>query len=54
MNGVCLRRARTKQWQEVTSKKSKLKTKKFAHESLVGVENNAGASPRKVVDVKEK
>ena len=28
----------SEQWQEVTSKKSKLKTKKFAHESLLSVQ----------------
>ena len=36
----------TEQWQEVSSKKSKLKMKKFAHESLVSVENNSCASPK--------
>ena len=40
-------------WQEVTSKKSKLKTKKFAHESLLSAENNSCASPRKVIEVKD-
>ena len=41
------------QRQEVTSKKSKLKMKKFAHESLLSVENNSCASPRKVIEVKD-
>ena len=41
------------QWQEVTSKKSKLKMKKFAHESLLSAENNSCASPRNVVEVKD-
>ena len=42
------------QWKDVTSKKSKLKTKKFAHESLLSVENNSCASPKKVIEVKVK
>ena len=41
------------QWQEVTSKTSKMKTNKFAHESLLSVENNSCASARKVIDVKD-
>ena len=41
------------QWQEVARKKPKLKTKKFAHESLLSVENNSCPSPRKVVEVKD-
>ena len=40
-------------WQEVTSKKSKLKMKNFAHESLLSVENKSCACPRKVIDVKD-
>ena len=44
-----LEESENEQWQEVTSKKSKLKTKKFAHESLLSVENNSCASPRKVI-----
>ena len=44
--------------QEVTSKKSKLKKKKkkkkLDHESLLSVENNCCASPRKVIEVKDK
>ena len=35
------------------ARKSKLKTKKFAHESLLSVENNSCASPRKVIEVKD-
>ena len=41
------------QWPDVTSKKSKLKLKKLAHESLLSVENNSCASPRKVIEVKD-
>ena len=43
----------TEQWQDVTSKKSKLKTKKFAHESSLSVENNSCASPKNVIQVKD-
>ena len=50
MRGVCWRRART----NTPVRNQKLKTKKFAHESLLSVENNFGASPRKVVEVKDK
>ena len=39
--------------QEVTCKKTKLKMKKFAHESLPSVESNSCASPRKVTEVKD-
>ena len=48
-----LEESENEQWQEVTSKKSKLKTKKFAHESLLSVDNNSCASPRKVIEVKD-
>ena len=41
------------QWQEVISKKSKLKMKKLAHESLLSVEDNSCASPRKIIEVKD-
>ena len=42
------------QWQEVTSKKSKLKKKKLDHESLLSVENNSGVPPTsKVIEVKD-
>ena len=41
------------QWQEVTSKKSKLKMKRCAQESVLSVENNSCASSRKVVGVKD-
>ena len=41
------------QWQEVTSKKSKLKKKKkLDHESLLSVKNISGVPPRKVIEVK--
>ena len=48
-----LEESENEQWQEVTSKKTKLKTKKFAHESLLNVENHSCASPRKVIEVKD-
>ena len=43
-----LEESENEQWQEVTSKKSKLnkKKKKQDHESLLSVENNSGASKR--------
>ena len=41
------------QWQEVTSKKSNLNTKMYAHESYLSVENNSCTSPRKAVGVKD-
>ena len=53
MRGVCWRRARTSNGKKSSSKKSKLKLKKLAHESLLSVENNSCASPRKVVEVKD-
>ena len=48
-----LEESENEQWQEVISKKSKLKTKKLAHESLLSVEHNSCASPRKVIEVKD-
>ena len=39
-----LEESENEQWQEVTSKKSNMKTKKFAHESLLSVENHSYAS----------
>ena len=48
-----LEESESEQWRVVTSKKSKLKMKKFAHESLLSVENNSCASPRKVFEVKD-
>ena len=49
-----LEESENEQWQEVTSKKSKLKKKKkLDHESLLSVENNSGVPPRKVVEVKD-
>ena len=48
---LLLEESENEHWQEVTSKKSKLKTKKCAHESSLSVENNSWASPRKVVEV---
>ena len=47
-----LEESENEQWQEVISKKSKLKFKKLDHESLLSVENHFGASPRKVIEVK--
>ena len=52
MRGVCWRRARLS-GKIVTSKKSKLKMKNFAHKSLLSVESNSCASPRKVFQVKD-
>ena len=49
-----LEESENEQWQEVTSKKPKLKRKKFARESLLSVQNNSCASPRKVFEVKDK
>ena len=46
-----LEESENEQWQEVTSKKSKMKTEKFAHESLRSVENNSCAW--KVMEVKD-
>ena len=46
-----LEESKNDQWQEVR-KKSKLKSKKVAHESLLSVENNSCASLRKVIEVK--
>ena len=37
----------------MASKKSKLKMKKFAHESFLSVENNSRASSREVVEVED-
>ena len=48
MRGVCWRRARTS-----NDKKSKLNLEKLAHKSLLSVENNTCASPRKVIEVKD-
>ena len=50
-----LEESENEQWQEVTSKKSKLKKKKkrLDHESLLSVENNSGVPPRKVIEVKD-
>ena len=48
-----LEESENEQWQEVTSKKSKLK-KKLDHESLLSVQNNSGVLPRKVIEVKDK
>ena len=49
-----LEESENEQWQEVISKKSKLKLKELAHESLLSVENNSCASPRKVIAPKSK
>ena len=48
-----LEESENEQWQEVTSKKSKLK-KKLDHEPLLSVENNSGVLPRKIIEVKDK
>ena len=51
-----LEESENEQWQEVTSKKSKLnkkKKKKLGHESLLSVENNSGVPSRKVIEVKD-
>ena len=48
-----LEESENEQWQEVISKKSKMKFKKLDHESLLSVENHFGASPRKVIEVKD-
>ena len=48
-----LEESEKEQWQEVTSKKLKLKKKKLDQESLLSVENNSGVLPRKVVEVKD-
>ena len=50
LNAWCLlEESEDEQWEEVTSKKSKPKMKKFAHVSLLSVENKLCASPRNVV-----
>ena len=48
-----LEESKNEPWQKVSSKKSKLKMKKFAHASLLSVENKSCACPRKVIDVKD-
>ena len=48
-----LEKSENEQWQEVTCTKSKLKRKKFAHGSLLSVENNSCLSPKKVIEVKD-
>ena len=48
-----LEESENEQWQEVASKKSILKLKKVAHESLLSVEDKSCASPRKVIGVKD-
>ena len=56
-DGLCawcsLEKSENEQWQEVASKKSKLKSKEVAHESLLSVENKSCASPKKVIEVKD-
>ena len=49
-----LEESENEQLQEVTSEKSKLKKKGFAHGSLLSVENNSCAFPRKVFAVFDK
>ena len=46
-----LEESENERWQEVVSKKSTLKSKKVAHESMPSVENKSYASPRKVKDI---
>ena len=48
-----LEQSENEQWQDVTSKKSKLKMKKFAREPLLTAENKSCSSPRKVIEVKD-
>ena len=48
-----LEESENEQWQEVTSKKSELKTKKFANEPLLSVDDNSGVPPRKVIEVED-
>ena len=48
-----LEESENEQWQEVTSKKSKLNKKKLDHGSLLSVENNSGVPSRKVIEVKD-
>ena len=49
-----LEESENEQWQEVTSKNSKLKKKKkLDREPLLSVENNSCASPTKVIEVKD-
>ena len=48
-----LEESENEQWKEVTSKKSKLKLKKLAHESLLSVENNTCEYPRMVIEVQD-
>ena len=48
-----LEESENEQRPKVTCKKTKLKMKKFAHESLPSVEGNSCASPRKVIEVKD-
>ena len=56
-DGLCawclLEESENEQWQEVASKKSKLKSREVAHESLLSVENKSCASPKKVIEVKD-
>ena len=48
-----LEESENEQRQEVTSKKSKLNTKRSASESLLSVENKSCATPMKVIGVKD-
>ena len=48
-----LKESENEQWQEVISKKSKLKLKKHAHESLLSVEKQFLRVFRKVIEVKD-
>ena len=51
MRGVCWRRARKTSGRESPARNQKFKLKKFAHESLLSVENNSGVPPRRVTEV---
>ena len=54
LHAWCLQEeSENEQWQEVTSKKSKLKSRKLNHESWLSVENNPGVPPRKIIEVKD-
>ena len=47
-----LEQSENEHWQEVTSKKPKLKKKKLDLKSWLSVEINSGVHPRKVIEVK--
>ena len=47
------RRARTSSGNKTPARNQKLKMKKFAHVSLLSVDNNSCASPRKVIEIND-